>query len=83
MTIEDSVRQFVAEKLAWDGREELTDDFPLIKNHVLDSMGILRLVTFLERQYRVSIHEEELVPEHFGTISDIARLVAAKMALGA
>jgi acyl carrier protein len=79
MRIEDRLRQFVVAELTWDGREKLTDDYPLIRRHVIDSMDVLRLVTFIEREFRVKIEDEELVPEHFGTISDMARLVAAKI----
>jgi acyl carrier protein len=80
MSIEDRLRQYVLDELTWDDREQLTDDYPLIKRRALDSLDVLSLVTFIEREFRVEIQEEELVAEHFGTISDMARLVAAKIA---
>lgn len=79
MSIEERLRAFVEEELRWDGREQLTDDYPLIERRVMDSMGILSLVSFIESEFHVTIEDEELVPQHFGTISDIGRLVASKL----
>jgi acyl carrier protein len=78
MTIEDRLRGFVVEELRWDGNERLTDDYPLIQRGVVDSMGILGLVSFIEGEFGVRIEDEELVPQNFGTISGMARLVASK-----
>jgi len=45
---------------------------------VLDSMGIFELVTHLEQRFGVEIFDEELLPENFGTVASIARLVESK-----
>ncbi len=81
MAIEDRLRAFIAEELQWNGsRKELTDEYPLIQRGVLDSLGIFSVVTFVESEFGVEILDEELVPEHFGTIGGIARLVESKRA---
>ena len=77
--IEDTVRRFIAEELSAspvDGR--LTDDFPLLETQVLDSLGLLQLVSFLEAEFGVVVEDEELVPRNFGSIHDISRLVHEK-----
>jgi acyl carrier protein len=77
--IEDKVRTFIIEELSWDGTpNELTSDYPLIDRHVLDSLGIVQLVSFLEDEFGIEIEDEELVPDHFGTVGSIASLVQAK-----
>jgi acyl carrier protein len=77
--IENALRVFILEDLNWNGRpQELTDDYPLIDRHVVDSMGLFQLVSFLESEFGVEILEEELVPANFGTIRDIAKLVDSK-----
>ena len=74
------VRDFVLNELHWDQtRGTLTPDYPLIENHVVDSMGLLMLVTFVEEQFGIELADEELVPEHFGTITSIAELVDKKV----
>jgi acyl carrier protein len=77
--IESRLRDFILRELNWNGRrEELTDDYPLIRRRVLDSLGIFQVVSFVESEFGVEILDEELVPDHFGTIAGIARLVESK-----
>ena len=75
----DRIRDFLIEELHWQGsREELTEDLPLIENHVIDSMGLLRLVEWLEETYGVEFSDAEVVPANFGTIAGIQQLLDAK-----
>lgn len=79
MSIADSVRNFIVDEAQWDGpREQLSDDYPLLEKGLIDSLGVFHLVTFLEGEFGVEVQDEELVPENFGTIANIARLVASK-----
>ena len=79
MRTEDRLRQFIVDELNWNGRpDELTDSFPLIENGAVDSLGIFRIVSFIEDEFGVEILDEELVPQHFGTIGGVAQLVDGK-----
>ena len=40
--------------------------------------GIWNLVSFIEEEFGVTVDDEELIPEHFGTISRITSLIEAK-----
>jgi acyl carrier protein len=77
--IEDKVRQFIIDELQFDGsREGLSADFPLLEQHVIDSLGLFQLVGYLESEFGIEILDEELVPDHFGTLRGITRLVESK-----
>jgi acyl carrier protein len=77
--VEDSIRRFIADELSFEGVvSTLTPDYPLLERHVLDSLGLFQLVAYLESEFDVEIDDEELVPNNFGTIQDIARLVQEK-----
>jgi acyl carrier protein len=76
----ERIRDFLVEEAQWDGsRTELTDDLPLIEKQVIDSMLLLRLVTWLESEYGISIADAEVVPSNFGSIERISQLVAGKL----
>ena len=80
MTTATAVRNFLISDLHWDeAKGALTPEFGLIENHVVDSMGLLMLVSFVEQQFGIELADDELVPEHFGTIASIASLVDKKM----
>lgn len=74
MSTTDELRNFIVTELGWRG-PELTDDYPLIENHVIDSLGVFEIVEFLESQYGVTVSDEELVPAKFGTLASMAELV--------
>jgi acyl carrier protein len=77
--LEDDLRNILANEIgAGVDAAALTDDFALIENHVLDSMGIFQLVEMIEDRFEVEIADDELAPEHFESITSIAKLVRSK-----
>lgn len=55
----------------------------ILDGGLLDSLGILRLMTFLGDQIGVEIEDEDFVPEHFETVESLARFAVAKLARAA
>jgi acyl carrier protein len=81
MKVQERVRRFILEELNWDRpAADLTDEFPLLESGAVDSMGVFNLVSFLEEEYGVHIPDQDLVPENFGTIGGIARLLDSRKA---
>lgn len=79
MRTEDTIRDFIVTELQANGKQ-LTDQTPLLEAAVLDSMGLFQLVSFLESEFEIEVLDQDLVPDRFGTIRDIARLVESKRA---
>lgn len=81
MGIEDRLRQFIVQELAADVSEaDLSADYPLIDRGVVDSLGILRLMSFVEEAYGVAVSELDLTYEHFRDIGSIAEFVETRRA---
>jgi acyl carrier protein len=74
--IKAKIRQHIVRRILLKKDEGILNmDDSLIKAGIIDSLGIQMLITFLEREYQIAIPEEELYPENFETINDIANLV--------
>jgi acyl carrier protein len=58
----------------------LTDTTALMTTGILDSIALLKVVTFLENQFGITIKPRDAVVEKMNTLSDITRLVKAKKA---
>lgn len=56
----------------------LTDTTPLMTTGILDSIAVLKLVTFLEKEFGITIEPHEAVVDNLNTLSDMARLVMSK-----
>ncbi len=80
MPHEDQIRDYILTELLYDrDLPGLADDEPLIGNGLLDSMGIMRLVLWLEESFSISIPDEEVVPERLETVHSIATWTREKL----
>lgn len=75
-----TVKEFILKEfLEGEDPEALTSSTTLISSGVLDSLATLKLVSFLENTYDVSVAAHEADAEHLDTLDLIAGLVVAKM----
>jgi acyl carrier protein len=71
----DRIREFVSEEfLVEEDIGPLRDDSPLLEGW-MDSLGLMRLVAFLEEEFDVQIDDVEITEENFRTVAHVARLV--------
>jgi acyl carrier protein len=79
--IKTTVKTFILkEYLPGEEPAALTDATPLMTTGILDSIAVLKVVTFLEDQFGITIEPHEAVVENLNTLSDIGRLVMSKKA---
>lgn len=78
MDTKQRLRQFLVEELRVQPKDIATDESPLISNHVIDSLGISQIVSFLEDEFELLVADEEIVRDNFETIDAITRLVESK-----
>ena len=79
--IASDVKSFILEQfLPGEDPSELTLSTPLITGGILDSIGTLKLVLFLEERWRVKLAAHEMSPDNLDTIAQVADLVRSKQA---
>ena len=79
--IKSTVKTFIlTEYLPGEDPAALTDTTPLMTTGILDSIAVLKVVTFLENQFGIVIKPHEAVVENLNTLSDIERFVVSKKA---
>jgi acyl carrier protein len=77
--IKSKVKSFILnEYLAGEDPDALTDVTPLMTTGILDSIAVLKVVTFLEGEFGITIEPHEAVVENLNTLSDIVQLVTSK-----
>ena len=76
--IRDQVRSFVTQHFAAARARTLLDDDSLLGSHIVNSMGVLDLVLFVEKEFNIKIHEEELLSDNFRSIASIADFIRLK-----
>jgi acyl carrier protein len=73
---ETKVRRFLEE--SFPRVKKVGNDSLLLGSGLLDSLGVLEVVTFLEREFHVAVSDDDLSPENFQTIQSIAAFVRRK-----
>lgn len=56
------------------------DDDALLTTGVIDSLGVMELVGFVEQTFGLAVPPDDITEEHFGSLRGIARYVAARAA---
>ncbi len=79
--VKEELRTYiVSEFLPGESLGNLKDDTPLRTSGVLDSMGLLRLVSFVESHYGIELEAHETSIENFDTVNAISALIERKIA---
>lgn len=72
------VRALVADVVGPATFDGIEDDTPLFEQMVVDSLDLVTIVGELEQQFRITIQPEDLVPDNFGSLNQIADFVSVK-----
>lgn len=74
----NSIRQFVLDRIPKARQLSVSNDDQLIENGLLDSLGVLDVVTFLEEEFHISVDDEDLTPDNFQSVNTISEFVRHK-----
>lgn len=74
------VREFIAANFYVTDPALLEPDAPLVENGVIDSTGVLEVISLLETEFELRVRDDEMLPENLGSIARIAAFVARKRA---
>lgn len=73
--ISRDILQFLTSRGFLDGKNSLNDHESLTETGVIDSIGLLQLVDYLENTYSIEIPMEIITPENFDTLAGISQSV--------
>ncbi len=72
------VRAFLLTNFYVPEDEPLRDEDSLLERGIVDSTGVLEVVSFLEGELGVEVADEDVVPDNFGSIAALAAYVERK-----
>lgn len=75
---ENTLAEFVRNDLLHGRKVTLTSDADLLSAGIVDSLGILRLVAFIEDRFGVRVPDEDVVFENFQSLEAMANYVSAR-----
>lgn len=69
------IRGFIKQRFPLASSKELTQELSLLDSGIVDSLGVLDLVGFVEEQFGIEVQDDDLVPENFDSIDALTRFV--------
>ena len=76
--IELEVRTFLTDNFLFGRGEALGDDTPLLGN-VIDSTGVIELIGFVQQRFVISVEDEEVMTDNFGSVKNVVAFVEKKL----
>ncbi|CAG1002997.1 D-alanine--poly(phosphoribitol) ligase subunit 2 [Burkholderiales bacterium] len=84
MDLEREIRSFIEENFLYgESGGALEAEASLLESGVMDSTGVLELVTHLEAAYGIVVRDDELLPENLDSIRNLVEFVGRKRGLPA
>jgi acyl carrier protein len=79
MQPKDEIRKFIIENFLYgEDDTSLTEDVSFLEKGIIDSTGVLELVSFIEEKYGFSVVDDEIVPDNFDSVSRLASFIMRK-----
>ena len=72
------IRSFIVENFLYGQDDGFGDDVSFLEKGIIDSTGVLELVSFVEDKYGISVDDEELVPDNFDSLNNLSAYIARK-----
>ena len=73
------IRGFIVENFLFGNEDGVKDDTLFLDEGIIDSTGILELVSYLEEEFSLAVEDEELVPENLGSINNVVAYLTKKL----
>ena len=75
----EKIKAFIVDNFMFGSSDGLTYETSFLDEGIIDSTGILELVDFLEKEFNISVEDEELVPENLDSIDNVDEFVSRKL----
>jgi len=75
----DKIRAFILENFLFGNDQDLNDDISFLDEGIIDSTGILELVSFLEEEFSISVEDDDILPENLDSIKNVVAYLGRKI----
>lgn len=80
LSIEAAIRGFIAGSLLYsDDGFPYSDDASLLRERIIDSLGVVELAAFLGKRFGVRVEQPEVRPENFDSVARLSAFVRRKL----
>jgi len=78
--LKNKIKSFVSDYFIKDSGIEIAEDSSFLDKGIIDSTGVMELVSFLEETFGITMDDEEIIPDNFDSIEKLVTFVENKLA---
>ena len=79
--IVQSIRKFIFENYLFGYNEdEFSNEASFMDNGVIDSLGVMELLTYIEKEFDITVSDSEILPDNLDSIDCVSRFILRKKA---
>ncbi len=75
----EQTREFIVNNFLYGEGDRLSHDTSFMTEGIIDSTGILELITFLEVTYQIEIADDEIIPENMDSLECLEKYLCTKL----
>lgn len=76
--VSNKIRAFITKTFPAARKRNIDDSVLLLANGIVDSLGMLQVLAFLEQTFGIKVVDEELTPANFANVKNLAAFVETK-----
>jgi len=81
MSVSDAVRSYILENyLFTDDASALDNSESFMEKGIVDSTGMMEVISFLEEEFSIAVEDDEMVPENLDSVNAITGYIERKRA---
>ena len=74
MNTRETIKEFISEHfIKGDSTKNISNDGSFLEEGIIDSVGVLELVAFIEETFNFRVEDEELVPENLDSVNKLIK----------
>ena len=74
-----TIRNFISENFLFGDDVQLDNDASFLDAGIIDSTGVLELISFVEETYNIKVDDEEIIPENFDSLKNVSDYLEQKI----
>lgn len=74
-----NIRMFIVENFLFGNTDGFNDHTSFLETGIIDSTGVLELISFLEETFKIHVDDDELVPENLDSVDNVCLFLEKKM----
>jgi acyl carrier protein len=79
MVVNEKIRTFIVDNFLFGDGSNLANDTSFLEERIIDSTGILQIISYIEEEFDIKINDEEIIPENLDSLSNITVFLNRKL----